>query len=158
MNERGSTPVELALGVAVILVPIALFVLSFGPWLERQSFVRLASREIARQYVLSDGELATAQLLAMAETYRIEGVRLGMCGAEPVEVVTAGDLIPDACPVLEEAGDVGAPNGGITARVEVDVPIIKLPWRDDQGESVTVGGVVVSSEHTEYVDLYRSFP
>jgi hypothetical protein len=157
VKERGSSPIELALGVLLILVPVALMVLSFGPWLERRSFVRVAAREVARFYITSDGADSSPQLLAMAGTYRIDTVRLGLCGAEPAEVHADGGIASD-CPPLDQVADLGAAGGGVSATVEVDVPVFVLPWSDTDGNRRTVGGVVVSATHTEYVDLYRSFP
>jgi hypothetical protein len=157
MKERGSTPIELALGVLLILVPVALMVLSFGPWLERRSFVRVAAREVARFYITSDGADPSPQLLAMAGTYRIDSVRLGLCGAEP-EAVHPDGGISSQCPPLDEVADLGVAGGGVSATVEVEVPLFVLPWSDAGGNRRTVGGVVVTATHTEYVDLYRSFP
>lgn len=157
MKERGSSPIELALGVLLILVPVALMVLSFGPWLERRSFVRVAAREVARFYITSDGADPSRQLLAMAGTYRIDTVRLGLCGAEPGEV-HADEGIASDCPPLDQVADLGTAGGGVSATVEVDVPLFVLPWSDSAGNRRAVGGVVVSATHTEYVDLYRSFP
>lgn len=157
MKERGSTPIELALGVLLILVPVALMVLSFGPWLERRSFVRVAAREVARFYITSDGADPSSQLLAMAGTYRIDSVRLGLCGAEP-EAVHPDGGISSQCPPLDEVADLGVAGGGVSATVEVEVPLFVLPWSDAGGNRRTVGGVVVTATHTEYVDLYRSFP
>jgi hypothetical protein len=157
MKERGSSPIELALGVLLILVPVALMVLSFGPWLERRSFVRVAAREVARFYITSDGADPSPQLLAMAATYRIDSVRLGLCGAKPAEFHSDGGIASD-CPPLDQVADLGEAGGGVSASVEVDVPLFVLPWSDAGGHRRTVGGVVVSATHTEYVDLYRSFP
>lgn len=149
---------ELALGALLILVPTAMLVLSFGPWLDRRSFVEMAAREVARAYVLSDGTEGGALLEAMAETHGVGSVRLGLCGADPIPV---SDLNPNgavACPPLEEVADVGVDGGGVSVVVEADVPLFPLPFRDDSGNRVAVGGLTVIGSHIEYVDLYRSFP
>ncbi len=126
-------------------------VLAFGPLLERRSFVRLAAREAARHYVVNDGSSPAPLVEAMAATYRIDGVRLGLCGADPV-TVRDGWNGADACPPLEDVADLVA-GGGVTATVEADVPLFTLPWED-----TAVGGMTIGASHTEYVDLYRSFP
>lgn len=149
---------ELALGALLILTPMAMLVLSFGPWLDSRSFVNMAAKEVARAYVLSDGVGGGDLLAAMAETHGVGSVRLGLCGADPVPVSGLNPNGADACPPLEEVADVGVDGGGVTVVVEADVPLFPLPFRDDSGNRVTVGGLTVSGSHTEYVDLYRSFP
>ena len=78
---------EMALGVGLLMVPVAMLVMSFGPGLERRSFVRLAAAEASRAVVISDGDVSTAlvQVSAMAfnHGYRPAEVSVGLCGAEP---------------------------------------------------------------------------
>ena len=46
-RELGTAAIELVVGVALIMVPMAMIVLSFAPLLEARTFVRLASSELA---------------------------------------------------------------------------------------------------------------
>ena len=46
--ERGSTPVELALGVGVLVVPIVLVLAAIPPLVEHRSVARLAAAEALR--------------------------------------------------------------------------------------------------------------
>ncbi len=158
MRQRGAASLELALGAVALLVPASLLVLSFGPWLEARSFAQLAAREVGRAYVTSDQTNGGRQLVAMAATYRSGPVRLGLCHGQPLSVDESAPNGGDNCPLLEEVGDIGEPDGGVMVVVEVDVPIFSLPWHHEDGSAVTVGGVTVTGRHTEYVDLYRSFP
>jgi hypothetical protein len=48
MNDRGHAAVELGLAVGLLLLPVALVVLGFGPWSERRVFAEAASAEAAR--------------------------------------------------------------------------------------------------------------
>jgi len=151
VNERGSSPIELAAGVLLLMVPVALAAMSFGPWLERLTFARLAAAEASRAVVLADGDPVEAlvQLTTMTANHGYDPaeVAVGLCGATPVSLAGGGAT---ACPAVLEAGDQ------VLARVEVAVPLVVLPWNDDGGDRVTVGGHVASAEHVSYVDLYRS--
>ncbi len=135
---------ELALGVGLLLVPAVLLVMSFGPWLERRSFVRLASAEAARAVVLSggDGEAALGVVAALAVGYGIDpdDVTVGLCG--------------DPVGLAEAAGrGCGRPvrGGTVDVVVGVRVPLVATPFGG-------VGGVEIEHRHTEVIDLYRSLP
>lgn len=133
MNERAGASVELALGMALIVIPAVVAVLSFSPWLEARAFVRTAAAEGARAAVLAgdDAASAGATLIAdLAASRRIDVVTVELCGGGSCE--------------LERGGFV-------TARVTVDVPLVSTPWGD-------VGGITVVGRHAEPVDAYRSLP
>lgn len=147
---RGSASLELALGILVLMVPLAVAVMSFGPWLERETFAAQVAAQASRSVVVDQGDVASAfrHAAATAANHGLEpgDVRVGLCGAPPVslEAGAASD-----CPDVLQRGDV------VHARVEVDVPIVVLPWIGG-GENVVVGGVVAVAEHASLVDLYRS--
>lgn len=142
MSDRGHAAVELGLAVGLLLLPVALAVLAFGPWSERRVFAEAAAAEASRAAVI---ELSTAPgavvVSEMAANHGIEPdqLRLGWCGAAAVEV--AAD--PGSC-----SFDRGAE---VTAEVLVWVPIVATPWGD-------VGGLWAGATHSEPVDLYRSLP
>lgn len=143
-RERGSAPVELALGVAVLLFPAALVVLSFGPWLEARTFVRSGAAVVARQIAVTGSESSVAQgLAAMAGSAGIEvdSVAVQLCSGSPV---TLGAANPSGCLPLPRAG-------AVTVTVLVAVPVVSTPW----GE---IGGLTVEATHSESLDLYRSMP
>lgn len=133
MTERGSAPLELALGMGLLVLPAVVAVLAFSPWLEARSFVRSAAAEGARAAVLTSGEpAATAAALVanMASGRGYEDVSVEMCGGAPC---------------------VRRRGGYVTARVWMEVPLVSTPWGD-------VGGVAVEGIHAEPVDAYRSLP
>ena len=55
-SERGATPVELALGLMLLVVPVAIIVLSIAPVFEHRNFARRAASEAARIMVLTTGD------------------------------------------------------------------------------------------------------
>lgn len=133
MNERGTASLELALGMAVLVIPAVVTVLSFSPWLEARAFVRAAAAEGARAAVLAVGDPSAAGAALIADLGAGRGFEspiIEMCGGVPCE--------------LERGGFV-------TARVSVEVPLFSTPW----GE---VGGITVEGVHAEPVDAYRSLP
>ena len=142
MRERGHAAVEFAMAVAVLLLPVALVVVSFGPWSERRVFAEAAAAEVSRAAVLSLDELAAAGLLeSLADEHGLNAgeVRLGWCGVTPDAPASA----EPGCPL--NRGSV------VTANIEVWVPLVSTPW----GE---IGGLWVEAAHSEPVDLYRSLP
>jgi len=142
MTDRGHAAAELALAVGLLLLPVALAVLAFGPWSERRVFAEAAAAEAARAAVIHlDTSSGAVVVSDMATNHGLEPglVRLGWCGAVPAEI--AGD--PGSCRF-----DRGA---RVTAEVLVWVPLVATPW----GE---VGGLWSGASHSEPVDLYRSLP
>lgn len=133
MTDRGSASLELALGVAVLVVPAVVAVASFAPWLEARAFVRAAAAEAARAAVLAPADPAAAGVRAvsdMATGRNLDSVSVVMCGG-------------DAC-VIERGVTVAA-------TVTVEIPLVATPWGP-------VGGITVGASHAEPVDLYRSLP
>jgi hypothetical protein len=125
--------VELGLAVGLLLLPVAIAVLAFGPWSERRVLAEAAAAEAARAAVIYlDEAPATSVVYEMAANHGLSPdlVHLGWCG---------------------ETGCSFDRGSTVTARVEVWVPLVATPW----GE---VGGVWVGATHSEPVDLYRSLP
>ena len=52
-SERGATPIEFALGILTIVLPLALVVLLIAPVFEARNFVRRAAAEAARAGVVT---------------------------------------------------------------------------------------------------------
>ncbi|HSJ35309.1 MAG TPA: hypothetical protein VLB85_09665 [Acidimicrobiia bacterium] len=133
MTERGSASVELALGIAMLVVPAVVAVISFAPWLEARAFVRAAAAEAARAAVLTPAGPAEAGARAVADMAAgrdMAGVIVVMCGGGPC-VVQRGEVVG--------------------ATVTVEIPLVTTPWGP-------VGGITVEASHSEPVDLYRSLP
>lgn len=148
-SDRGSAPIEFALAVGFLLIPIAVLVMSVAPWVERQSMARVAAGEAARLLVLSAGttpdeESATDVALLIASNHGVDSgdVAVYFCAPEDAsESVKAASHCPDL--IRGALVDV---------EVRVRVPAATIPGIGSFGEAT------VSSRVTEQVELYRSFP
>lgn len=140
MRDRGHAAVELAIAVGVLLFPVALVVTAFGPWSERRVDAEAVAAEATRAAVLELDQMAgQAQVVADIESLDIDPslVRVGWCGAAPTNLATPSG----ACPLSR--GSV------VSVTVELWTPLIATPWG-------SVGGLWVSADHSEPIDLYRS--
>lgn len=147
-RDEGVAAIELSIGFALIMVPMAMLVLSFAPLLEARTFVRLATAELARSIVVSDGDemAAVDRLEAMIwnNAFDPSHVTISLCGgsATPITEPLASTCL-DHRGVLERGQYVA-----VRLTLEVDV----VPIFDDGFT------VAASHEHAELVDLYRSIP
>lgn len=138
MSDRGHAAVELALAIGVLLLPAALAVLAFGPWSEKQVAAEALAAEAARAAVLelslaAGASAAAEQATALGLDPRF--VRLGWCGANPQG---------------RPAGSCSLARGSaVSATIELWTPLVPTPWG-------SVGGLWVSADHSEPIDLYRS--
>jgi hypothetical protein len=133
-DERGASPIELALGILTIVVPIALVVLLVAPVFEARNFVRRAAAEAARA-----GVLAEVDQLAVAAT-SVANLAAGMgVASEEISV-----LFCDGGPCSWTRGAVFV--------VEVSMPVQRV------SELLPVGELTVRARHSEQVDVYRSRP
>jgi hypothetical protein len=133
-DERGASPIELALGILTIVVPIALVVLLVAPVFEARNFVRRAAAEAARA-----GVLAEVDQLAVAAT-SVANLAAGMgVASEEISV-----LFCDGGPCSWTRGAVFV--------VEVSMPVQQV------SELLPVGELTVRARHSEQVDVYRSRP
>jgi len=99
VSERGSAPIELALGALVLLLPAALLVLSFGPLLERRNLARALAADAARTLVLTEGDrdavVAFVERDAVAGGVDPRTVMLGMCGVPRPLAAAVQECRPD---------------------------------------------------------------
>ena len=133
-SDRGATPVELALGVMLLVVPVTIIVLSIAPVFEHRNFVRRAAAEAARTMVLSTSDPsaeALAVIKAQAESMGID---------------------PDKVTVLLCGGAVCTVDRGSVVTVDVTVVVEEL------SAFLPIGTITVNAVHSEQVDLYRSRP
>lgn len=139
--ERGSVPIELALGLGVLVLPVAMLVALFPGWAERSAVARVAAQEAARIAALAD----------TAEAGRAAGEALVLRiaanhGVPPEEVVLTEVRVP-----VDALGDP-LRGGEVVATVRVAIPVPDVPlgrpgrplWR-----TVT---------HRERIDDHRSVP
>jgi hypothetical protein len=142
MRDDGHAAVELALAVATLLLPVALVVLSFGPWSERRVLAEAAAAESARAVVLElDHSAGNEVVTRMTTAFGLDGtqVRVGWCDSAP----SGGGDVSGSCPLIR--GSV------VESTVQVWTPLVTTPWGP-------VGGLWVTGEHSEPIDLYRSLP
>jgi hypothetical protein len=133
-SERGATPVELALGVMLLVVPVTIVVLSIAPVFEHRNFARRAAAEAARTMVLSTGDPSAEALVVIEAQARSMGIDPG-----DVTVLLCGGT---ACPV--DRGSV----------VTVDVTVLV----DELSSFLPIGTITVNAVHSEQVDMFRSRP
>lgn len=128
------------MAAGLLLLPVALVVMSLGPWSERRVDAEALAAEAARAAVLElDVVAGTEEVVAATSTLGLDpdGVRIGWCGS-------------DAQLIGEESGGCGFGRGSvISVTVELWTPLIATPWGP-------VGGLWVIGEHSEPIDLYRS--
>lgn len=138
MRDAGHAAIELALAVGVLLLPVVLVVIGFGPWSEARVDAEAMAAEAARTAVLElslEAGVADLGAAAMRQGIDPSAVRLGWCGASPDD---------------GGAGSCALTRGGVvTATVEVWTPLVATPWG-------SVGGLWVTADHSEPIDLYRS--
>ena len=139
MTERGSAPIEFAVGVLVLLVPVALLVLSFGPALERRVLARSLAVDVARTLVISGGTIPAGALPRVSRRIETSGVSssevmIGVCGGpfRPIDMIEGCDLDGRT---------------SVSVAIEVEVPSL-LPG----------GPKTVAHTHTEPLDPHRSTP
>ena len=140
MNDEGHGAVEFALAVGLLLLPIAIAVLAFGPWSERRVVAEAAAAEAARTAVVSLDLARGSQVVSVIGANHglsSESIRLGWCGSE----LAVPESAISGCS-LERGSEV-------VAEVQIWTPIVSTPWGP-------VGGLWVTGVHAEPVDLYRS--
>ena len=127
------------MAVAVLMLPVALVVTSFGPWLDTRVWAESAAAETARAAAidldLGSGAAQLEQLITIRGV-DADSVGLGWCGASPATEGAAG-----MCPLVR--------GSAVVAEVAAWTPLFVTPWG-------TVGGLWVRAIHSEPIDLYRS--
>jgi hypothetical protein len=129
-TEQGFVTVEFVAGVGLLVLPTMLLVTVFPTWWERVSMARVASREAARVYVLTQDPAAATDAVATIEgNYKM----------------------PDRTMTLTLNGDPSARGTKVEAVVETKIPITNLPLLGFDKDVITL-----TERHSEVVDLYRS--
>ncbi|HEY7105041.1 MAG TPA: hypothetical protein VH986_01425 [Acidimicrobiia bacterium] len=131
--QRGFVATELALGVAVLLVPVVAVVLTIPTWSERQTTARFIAREVARA-VARDG---TCDSNGAAAAAVVIGANLGLDSPPRVDLECA-------------AGTELAPGSDVTVHVTVTMPAVRLPGLG------AVGTWTWTASHRQPVDVYGS--
>lgn len=134
-REDGYVAAELALGVGLLVFPVALLVLTLPTWSERQATARSIAREVSRVVAVAgvcDRARATDTGHDMARNL----------GLSPGDV----DVQLDCAPWQRLAR-----GGNVRASVTVAVPAVTFPGIG------SVGAWSWTAHHSEPVDQYRSF-
>lgn len=137
-RERGAVALELALGMGLLVLPIALLVAVFPGWAERTAMARVAAQEAARVAALSEssGEgIAAGEALALQIAANHD--------VPPSEVST------DISVPVDSAGDLRR-GGEVVASVTVAIHMPALPLT---GSGWSVDWTIT---HRERIDDYRS--
>jgi hypothetical protein len=133
--ERGYVAGELAIGVGLLVFPVALLVLTLPTWSERQTTARSVAREVARVVAVA----GVCDRQRALETSHTMARNLGL---PPTDLDVQLDCVPGA----------RLPRGeSVRASVTVAVPAVDLPG---------IGGVGAwswTAHHRELIDQYRSF-
>jgi hypothetical protein len=133
-RESGFVATEFAAGVALLVLPVALLVLTFPRWSERQVTARVIARELARRSA-RDGVCERAAASDLAATM---ARNLG---------VAPSDVSVD----LDCADGAGlAPGRDVEARVTVEMPAVQVPGVG------AAGAWSWTARHREPVDRYAA--
>jgi hypothetical protein len=135
-RDGGFAAIELSAGVALLLLPVALLVLSLPEWSSRQGIARLAARDGARAVAIAGG----------CDPGRAD---------RAVAAIAAGAGLPDDALRVSldcAAGDPLPRGGTVTARVTVAMPAVAVPLI---GSTPAWSWTAV---HREPVDPYGSRP
>jgi hypothetical protein len=134
-RERGYVAGELALGIGLLLFPVALLVLTLPTWSERQTTARSIAREVSRIVAVA----GVCDHARATETGQDMARNLGL---------PPGDIDVQ----LDCATGARLPRGGnVRASVTVAVPAVDLPGIG------SVGAWSWTAHHSEPIDQYRSF-
>ena len=134
-REDGYVAAELALGIGLLVFPVALLVLTLPTWSERQTTARSIAREVSRVVAVA----GVCDRGRAAETGNDMARNLGIA---PSDVEVQIDCAPGA----------RLPRGGsVRASVTVAVPAVTFPGIG------SVGAWSWTAYHSEPVDQYRSF-
>jgi hypothetical protein len=135
-RERGFVVVEFLAGIALLVLPVALLVLSLPTWAERQSVARVVAREVGRT-AARDGQCAVAEARRIA---RVIATNHGIA-AHDVDVALG-------CP----PGATLVAGGSVVVSVTIAEPGLRIPG---------IGGVAqwsFTARHAEPVDRYAGVP
>jgi len=135
-GDGGFVAAELALGVGLLVFPVALLVLTLPGWSERQTTARAIARETAR-LVTTTGTCAVGPARALA------GEMAANLGLTPSDVQLAVACTPGV-PLV--------PGSDLEVAITVRMPAVRFPGFGEAGEWSW------TARHREPVDRYGSAP
>ena len=131
-RESGFVATEFAFGIALLVVPVAMVVLSMPRWAERQATARVIAREVARR-AARDAWCDDAAAQDLSETMARN------LGVSPDELDVALECVDGTALVA---------GGDVEARVTVSMPGVKIHAFGSIGEWSW------TARHREPVDVY----
>jgi hypothetical protein len=134
-RERGYVAGELALGIGLLVFPVALLVLTLPTWSERQTTARSIAREVSRVVAVA----GVCDRAAASQTGHDMARNLGLA---PGDI----DVQLDCA-----TGERLRRGGNVRAAVTVAVPAVTFPGIG------SVGSWSWTAHHSEPIDQYRSF-
>jgi hypothetical protein len=133
-GEGGFVATELALGIGVLLLPVAVVVLTIPTWSERQTTARAIAREVARV-------VARAGYCDDVVAHGLADLMAANLGLDHRDLQVELDCVPGASL---------APGGDVQVSVTVQMPAVHLPALG------SVGAWSWTARHRQPVDLYGS--
>ncbi|HLI56322.1 MAG TPA: hypothetical protein VKY26_04720 [Actinomycetota bacterium] len=130
--DSGFVTVELVLGLALLVLPVALIVLALPTWFARQDLARLAAQQAARAAVVNESPAA------------------GQAAA--LQVTSSDGLTGGQVSVSFDPSSSFDPGGLVTADVSVPMPVFVIPGIG------SAGSFRWTATFSERVDSYRSAP
>jgi len=134
-GDDGYVAAELALGIGLLVFPVAMLLLTLPTWSERQSAARSIAREVART-VAVDG---TCNRAAAERVRSTMAANVGVRGGAVEVALDCAD------------GQRLRRGSDVTASVTVTMPAVDIPGIAE------VGAWSWTAHHSEPVDQYRSF-
>jgi hypothetical protein len=134
-GEQGYVAGELALGIGLLVFPVALLVLTLPAWSERQTTARSIAREVSRV-------AAVAGLCDRGRAVETGQDMARNLGLAPSDIDVQLDCAP---------GERLERGGSVRASVTVAVPAVNFPGIG------SVGAWSWTAHHSEPIDQYRSF-
>lgn len=141
MSERGSAPLELALGLGLLLLPMAMTLLAFVPVLHRRSLAGELANQTAA--LLAIGRPVDEVLALLEEDASFAGIPSGEIGVGLCVSAGAPGRVVGSCEVR--------PGTVVSVTVVVPGPSIPVPFG-------IVGAGPVSATNVRLVDRHRSLP
>lgn len=132
-GEHGFVTLEFVLGLALLVLPVALIVLTMPTWFARQDVARLAAQEAARTAAVTE---SASHGTAMAREIAANN------GLDPQRQMT----------VAFDPSSSYAPGGVVIADVTVRMPVTVIPGIG------SLGAFSWTASYREAVDTYRSAP
>jgi hypothetical protein len=145
IDQGGFTAVEWSIGLAVLLLPVTVLVLTIGTWGARTNMANLIAQEAARRVALADSwESGVESALEL--------------GAEIAENHGLGEIVceGEGCMRLTISGASGedlSRGNEVVVTVAVPIPPMAIPLIPASWTEATY-----VARHAERVDDYRSLP